>query len=316
MGNTSFLFPGQGSQEVGMGIDVSEKFESAARVFKTADDVLGFSITKLIKEGPAEELRQTVNTQPAVVTASLALLAAAKEMGFSCQAAAGHSVGEFAALHCAGVLTLEDTISLTRARGEYMQTDGEKYPGTLSAVIGLPIPKVEEVCTEASKKSVVVVANLNCPGQVVISGSMTGIEEAGRLAQEAGATKVIPLNVSAAFHSPLMNEAAQKLAEKLDQVKFSDAQIPVYCNVTGEPTTSGEIIRGLMKKQIISQVLWESGIRKMMSDGICRFIEIGPGTALSGMIKRIDRKTAMMSIQNLATLEKTADLMKKEEVCS
>ncbi len=311
MNTMAFLFPGQGAQAVGMGIDLFEQFPEAEKVFETADRVLGFSITDLVRNGPAEELKLTVNTQPAVVTASIAMLEALKSRGYSCEATAGHSVGEYTALYCAGVLSMEDAISLTRSRGEYMHQAGEEKPGTLSAVIGLDLAVVENICHRASDRGVCVVANINCPGQVVISGDMAGVEEAGRLATEAGASRVIPLEVSAAFHSPLMEEAARKLSQRLDQVKFSDAKIPVYCNIDGTARTEGNAIRELMKKQITSRVLWEKSIGAMMSDGIDKFIEIGPGKTLAGMLKRIDRKTAVFNFNTASSLDKLEKQMEK-----
>jgi len=304
MARTAFLFPGQGSQTVGMGMDVASSFPAARRVFEVADRILGFSLSNLIKQGPEEELKQTINTQPAIITTSIAILEVLLENGIEPNAVAGHSIGEYAALYCAGVLSMEDCISLARSRGEYMHEAGLRYPGSLSAVIGLDTEKVEEICKNASSEGIVVVANLNCPAQIVISGELGALEKAGRLALEAGAMKVIPLTVSAAFHSPLMNEAAEKLSAKLDSVKFNDARVPVYCNVTAEPIKSGEEIRSLMKKQITSQVLWEKIIRKMLADGMETFFEVGPGTALAGMMKRIDRKVPVEGASSLATVEK------------
>jgi [acyl-carrier-protein] S-malonyltransferase len=310
MSKIAFIFPGQGSQAVGMGMDAADKFPAAKKVFDTADRVLGFSISGLIRQGPEEELKLTINTQPAVVATSIALLEVLRERGIECLATAGHSVGEFAALYCAGVLTLEDCFGLTRARGEYMHESGEKYPGTLAAVIGLDTDKLEEVCRRVSEETgIVVVANLNCPGQTVISGELKAIEKAGEKALEAGASRVMPLPVSAAFHSPLMDEAAEKLARKLDSVEFSDVRFPVYANVTGEPVTSGEQIRELMKKQITSRVSWEKSIRRMMEDGISEFVEIGPGNALAGMLRRIDRKLSVHNCSSVDSLEKVLEKM-------
>lgn len=302
--NRAFIFPGQGSQEVGMGLDIAEKFESARKVYDRANEILGFSLSDLIKNGPADELKQTVNTQPAVVVTSIAIMEALREAGFNCEMTAGHSVGEFAALYCAGVLTLEDCIDLTRSRGAFMNEAGEKYPGTMSALLGVDVEAASEICKTASEKGVVVVANLNSPGQVVISGSIEAVEEAGRIAPEMGAKKVVPLSVSAAFHSPLMDEAAEKLAEKLDKVNFSNARIPIVANVTGKPVTNGREIRELMKIQISSQVLWEKSIRYMMENGIDTYLEIGPGKALSGMLKKIDRKLQVYNVSDMNSYDK------------
>jgi len=312
MNKSVFVFPGQGSQKIGMGIDLSKKSQKAAEIFKIADEILGFSISKMIEEGPEDVLRLTKNTQPAVVAASIAILEAFREKGGRCQATAGHSVGEFTALYCAGVLTLQDCLTLTRARGEYMHRAGKENPGTLHAIIGMDAEKVDKICKSISGDGTVVVANINCPGQVVISGDYKSIEKAGILLLEAGARKIVPLSVSAAFHSPLMDKAAVKLALKLDEVKFSDASVPVYSNVTGEPVIKGETLRELMKKQITSQVLWDKSIRSMISDGIDGFIEIGPGKALCGMIKRIDRKSTLFNIHDLGSFEKMANQMEKD----
>ncbi len=298
----AFLFPGQGAQQVGMGMDVAEKYDVARDVFNKADEVLGFSISKLIKEGPPEELKQTINTQPAIVTTSIALLEVLKSYGIECGAVAGHSVGEYAALYGAGVLDLESCVKVTRARGEYMHEAGGKNPGTLYAIIGLDEDTVQKICDNVD--GLVVIANLNCPGQIVISGEVKAVEEAGRKAEELGARKVVPLAVSAAFHSPLMEEAASKLAQVLDSVNFADAKVPVYSNVSAEPVKSGEKLRELMKRQIISQVLWEKAMRNMIADGFDTFIEIGPGRTLAGMMRRIDRKVKVYNFNNVSSLDK------------
>ncbi|MFP4497856.1 MAG: ACP S-malonyltransferase [Vulcanimicrobiota bacterium] len=310
MSKLAFVFPGQGSQTVGMGMDVAEKYPAAEKIFKTADKVLGFSLADMIKNGPEEDLKITVNTQPAIVTTSIALLEVLRGQGFTCNATAGHSIGEYSALYCAGVLTLEDALMLTRARGEYMNEAGEDNPGTLAAIIGVDKEKMEEICHKTASETgeTVVVANINCPGQIVISGNHQSVEKAGEMASEAGAKKVIPLAVSAAFHSPLMNKAADKLAKKLNKVTFSDAKIPVYSNVTGTMVTDGDKLRDLMKQQIISQVQWEKSVNMMKSDGIDTFVEIGPGKALAGMIKRIDRKADVHNFNGLAALDR---IMKK-----
>lgn len=312
--NCAFLFPGQGSQAVGMGMDIADNFECAKRVFNKADEVLGFSITQMIKEGPEEELKQTANTQPSVVTVSIALMEVLKEKGITCNAAAGHSVGEYAALYCAGMLTLDECLDLTRSRGIYMGEAGDKYPGTLSAVMGLELEKVEQACEEASEKGVVVVANLNSPGQVVISGDIEAVSAAEKAAMKLGATKTVPLKVSAAFHSPLMDEAAAKLSEKIDTITFKDADIPVYSNVTAEPVKDGSQMKELMKKQIVSRVYWEKSIKKMQADGIDTFIEIGPGKVLSGMLKKIDRKINVHNFSDLKTLEKLLEKLNIQAV--
>lgn len=309
MYRTAFLFPGQGSQEVGMGQDIAGEFKKAKEIFDRADQVLGFSLSGLIKEGPAEELKKTINTQPAVVATSIAIMEVLREEGVRPYITAGHSVGEFTALYCAGVISLEDCILLTRARGEFMHQAGEKYPGTLSAIIGMDLPSVEELCNNSREADVLEVANLNCPGQIVISGSIEAIARAEKMAAEKG-VKTVSLKVSAAFHSPLMNEACEKLANRLDQVEFRDAVIPLVSNVTAQLERDGQKIRELMKKQIISRVLWEESIRTMQKEGVEEFIEIGPGKALAGMLKKIDRKINVVNVNDIKSLSRILDKVK------
>jgi [acyl-carrier-protein] S-malonyltransferase len=283
------LFPGQGSQAVGMGRDLAEAFPRARQVWQEADEALGFSLSRLCWEGPEDELTLTRNAQPALLAHSAAAWAVLQGSGLEVVCAAGHSLGEFSAYHAAGSLSLADALRTVRRRGELMFESGQQRPGTMAAVLGIDDDIVEGVCREASTPgSVVVAANFNTPGQVVVSGDVEAVQRASSLLMDAGARKVQPLNVSGAFHSPLMAVAEAGLQQQLEGVDFHDPAFAVISNVTAHPVTSAADARRLLVEQLTSSVRWSYSVRTMLELGVDRFLELGTGKVLTGMLKRID----------------------------
>jgi [acyl-carrier-protein] S-malonyltransferase len=281
---TAYIFPGQGSQYVGMGKDLYDQFPEAKKYFDEADSVLGFSLSKICFNGPDDELKQTKNTQPAIFLHSIALWNLLKPNDAAMTA--GHSLGEYSALVAADALAFTDAITLVRMRGELMQKAGEDNPGTMAAIVGLDTEKVIDICNRAREAGIVQPANFNSPGQIVISGSVIGVRKAMELAKELGAKLVKELVVSGAFHSPLMHSAKEKLKEALDMVNIRDAKIPVYANVTAKPVTKAGEIRNLLFEQVTNPVRWDETIVNMHADGATKFVEIGPGKVLQGLVKR------------------------------
>jgi [acyl-carrier-protein] S-malonyltransferase len=290
-----------------MGRDLAEKVTSSREIFSLADGVLGFSLSDLCWNGPEEELRQTINTQPAIVAMSLACFKALQQEGVEPDMVAGHSVGEYAALAAAGVLDVADALRLVRRRGEFMQEAGAIHPSTMAAIVGLSAVKVEEICREASSAGVVVLANLNSSDQMVISGEVPAVEAARELAVKAGAKRAIPLAVSAAFHSPLMEGAASKLAAELDRIEFRDARIPLVANINARPLVGAGEIREALKGQITARVLWEESVRTMRRAGIETVVEAGPGKVLSGLVKRIEPGMRIFNVQDLSGVLKVKE---------
>lgn len=290
MTKTAFLFPGQGSQFVGMGKDLYETHAAVREIFDEAEAILDFPLKKLCFEGPEEELKQTQFTQPAIFTHSLAVERLLKARGITPAGVAGHSLGEYSALVSAGALSFGDGLRLVKIRGELMQHAGEKHPGTMAAVIGASPEAVEEACREAAAAGVVQPANFNCPGQIVISGSIPGVRRAMELVKEKGARMAKELVVSGAFHSPLMAEALSGLVAALEHVPLKDTEIPLYSNVEATPVTAKNKIRELLKKQLLAPVQWEKIITNMIADGFGAFYEVGPGKVLQGLLKRIHRE--------------------------
>lgn len=281
---TAFVFPGQGSQYVGMGKDIYESSPEAKKIFERADDALGFALSKICFEGPDEQLKQTENTQPAIFLHSVAALSGLRAKP---SMVAGHSLGEYSALYAAGAIDFEDAIRLVRLRGELMQRCGMEQPGTMAAVIGLDEKTIGEVCCTAWSTGIVQAANFNSPGQVVISGSVAGVREAMKLAKERGAKLVKELNVSGAFHSPLMQSAQEGLQAAIEKTNFRDASVPVYANVTAQAVTSASEIKELLVKQLTNPVRWTETVQNMAAAGATEFLEVGPGAVLQGLIKRI-----------------------------
>ena len=296
--NLAWVFPGQGSQEVGMGRDAFDRYPEARELFQRADDVLGMGLSRLCFDGPEEELRQTVNTQPAIVTVSLAYLAAARGKHTAVDGepafVAGHSLGEYSALIAAGVLSFEDGVMLVRERGRLMQAAGERNPGTLAAILGLDESALEEVCQEAGAE----ICNLNSENQIVIGGGRDAVSRAMDLAKARGARRVLPLKVSGAFHSSLMQPAAEGMAVAIQQVRFRDPEIPLVGNCSGDSLRAGEAIKDELIRQVSTAVQWRRSVLKMLESGVSTFVEIGPGRVLSGLIHQIDRSATLFNIGN------------------
>jgi [acyl-carrier-protein] S-malonyltransferase len=281
-----------------MGRELAAAFATARETFEQADDVLGVSLSKLAWDGPEEELTATSNAQPALLTHSIAAWRVAREqLGDDVALAAGHSLGEFSAYVAAGAISFEDGLRLVRRRGELMQQSGAERPGTMAALLGLDDDAVERVCADASDgASVCVPANYNSPGQLVISGDVAAVERAMDLAKAAGAKRALRLNVSGAFHSPLMRVAEQGLARQLEQVSFSAPQFPVVSNVTAEPVSAPAEAARLLVEQLTSPVRWTAVMRTMLDAGIQQFYELGSGSVLAGLLKRIERSAACRAV--------------------
>ena len=291
----AFVFPGQGAQFVGMGKDLYENNPVAKEMFDKANEILGFNITDLMFNGTDEDLRQTKVTQPAIFLHSVIL---AKTMGddFNPDMVAGHSLGEFSALVAAGALSFEDGLRLVSARAQAMQKACEKTPSTMAAVLALPDAKVEELCASVTE-GVVVPANYNCPGQVVISGSIEGVDAACAKMLEAGAKRALKLKVGGAFHSPLMEPARAELADAIAHTDFHAPQCPVYQNVNAEPQTDPEAIKKNLIAQLTAPVRWTQSVQNMIAAGADTFIEVGPGAVLQGLVKKISSEVATSGVQ-------------------
>ena len=313
MSKVAFVFPGQGSQKVGMCKDFYDNYACAKKVFEEADEALGFSITKLCFEGPEEDLRLTKNTQPAILTCSVAALAVMREHGLECEIAGGHSLGEYSALVAAGVISLQDAVVAVCKRGQFMQEAVPVGEGAMAAVIGLTPDEIVRICQQVEKDcgEAVQAVNFNCPGQVVIAGATKTVEKANEALKAAGAKRAISLPVSAPFHSTLMKPAAERLKKVLDKIEFHDAKFPVVANVTAEPVTKAEEIRALLVKQAASPVKWEMSMRNMIRDGIDTYVEVGPGKTLTGFTRKIDRAMTALNVEDIASLEKTLAYFKE-----
>ncbi|GAB6933526.1 ACP S-malonyltransferase [Calditerricola satsumensis] len=305
MGKVAWVFPGQGSQVVGMGKAIAEADADARAVFDAADEALGFALSRLCFEGPEEELRLTVNTQPAILTTSAALLAVWKKAAPRPDFVAGHSLGEYSALVAAEALSFVDAVRIVRQRGAFMEEAVPAGRGGMAAVLGMEREALQAIVEAVSAEGdVVELANLNCPGQIVISGTREGVKKAAERAREAGARRVLELAVSGPFHSSLMKPAAERLAKVLVDVPLADARVPVVANVTARPVTQAAEIRRLLVEQVAAPVLWEDSVRTMLEAGVDTFVEIGPGTVLTGLIKKIDRRARCFNVHDPASLDK------------
>ena len=333
----AFVFPGQGSQSVGMGADIFAASPAARAVYETADAALDFSLSTLCFEGPEETLRETINTQPAIVVTSLALLAALQEVARGAVNAtsdplagpivpafvAGHSVGEYAALAASGALDLTETLRLVRERGRLMHLEGERIPSGMAAVLGMDAPTLEAICAEATERARagldasethpgagrVVLANDNAPGQIVISGDQRALDLAMEMAKSRGARRVVPLAVSGAFHSPVMAPATEGLAHAVDAAPIQDARVPLISNITTQPLTSTADLRAELAQQIASPVQWTRTIEYLAGQGVEAFVEIGVGQVLAGLIRRIAKDIPVVAVGNAAEVTSAAQTL-------
>jgi len=299
----AFLFPGQGSQAPGMGLELAENFSSAREVFEEADAALGFPLSKLCFEGPAEELQLTANTQPAILTASVAAARVLEGKGIRPDYVAGHSLGEYSALVTAGSIALADAVRLVRKRGEYMQEAVPVGQGAMAALLGLDSGAVDEVCREAAGSEVVSAANLNSPAQIVIAGHRAAVERAVELAKARGAKRAILLNVSAPFHCSLMKPAQDRLAVDLDAVAIGDPRVPLVNNADAAIVRTAEAVRDGLKRQVTSPVRWTDSMLALRREGADLFIEAGPGKVLSGLMRQIDREAQAWRAGDMASLD-------------
>lgn len=304
MGKIAFVFPGQGAQAVGMGKDVYDSHEGARRVFDAADEALGFKLTDIVFGGPEDTLKQTSYTQPALLAASLALYEAFRGKGIRPDYVAGHSLGEYSALAVAGVLSYADAVRTVRARGELMEQAVPGGQGAMAAVLGADRGALAELCAKISGTvAAVELANMNCPGQIVVSGTKEGVQAVVEMGKEIGAKRVIPLEVSGPFHSSLMKPAAEKLAGVLAGLAMSPASVPVVANVNAQPVTEPERIRQLLVEQVYSPVLWEDTVAWLITQGVDTFVEIGSGSVLAGLIKKVDKTVKVVSINSKEAIE-------------
>jgi [acyl-carrier-protein] S-malonyltransferase len=306
MTKVAWVFPGQGSQTVGMVRDLYDNISSVKDIIERADAALGFPLSKIIFEGPDEELTQTINAQPALVTASFACLEAAREVSGNSLPTpvfvAGHSLGEYTALAVAGVFDFETAVRLARERGRLMHEAGQVRAGSMAAIIGLDEGKISEICRDSET----VMANINSPGQIVISGASDNIAKAMEMATAAGAKRAIQLQVSGAFHSPLMQPAVDGLTEYISSVSFQEPSIPVIGNIRAEPLTSGELVKSELLDQLLNPVQWVRTIEYISRQGIPTFIEIGPGKVLTGLIKRINAEARTINVGDLEAVKTLA----------
>ena len=312
MNKLAFVFPGQGAQAVGMGKDLFDQYDVAKRLFAEADEALGYSIKDMCFEGPADDLKLTANTQPAILTVSVIVNEILKEHGVQPDVAGGHSLGEYSALVAAGVLSFKDAVALVHKRGQYMQEAVPVGQGGMAAIIGLDDEAIAAACEKATKEAgEVQPVNFNCPGQTVIAGTTHGVEKAVEELKAAGAKKAVVLPVSAPFHSTLMKPAAEKLAAELDKVAIHDAAFPVVSNFTGELETKAEEIKANLVAQADHPVRWIACVKTMQAFGADTFVEGGPGKTLCGFNRRIDRSIKSLNVENLESLQKTLDYLKE-----
>ncbi len=307
MGKLAFVFAGQGSQAVGMGKELAENFPVADKVFDEASAALGFDVKDMVWNGDAETLMITENTQPTILTASVAALRVLEEKGIKPDVVAGLSLGEYTAHVASGSMDFADAVRLVKKRGKYMQEEVPVGEGAMAAIIALSADDVKACCDEASEIGVCSPANFNCPGQIVVSGEVKAVEKCCELAKAKGAKRAMVLPVSAPFHCSMLIGAGEKLAKELENIEVKDMNIPVITNVTADYIKSKDDIKPLLIKQVSSSVLWENTIRRMLADGVNTFVEIGPGKALSGFIRKVTKEVNVFNVEDMKSLEKTLE---------
>jgi len=296
----AYIFPGQGAQYVGMSKDFYQSFPEAKNIFDCADKTIGFSLSNICFNGPSEELTRTQNCQPAILTASIAILEVLKKkINYLPKFSAGLSLGEYSALVAAGSMNFSDALVLVKKRAELMEEEAGKNPGSMAAILGLEKEILLGICKETDTQ----IANFNCPGQLVISGKKSGIEKAMKLSEEKGAKRAIPLEVSGGFHSILMHDAGLRLEKELEKIKITPAKIPVVSNVDAKPTVLVQEIKNKLQRQVESSVLWEDSVNFMIKEGVNKFFEIGPGKVLKGLIKKIDPSVEVVNIEKIEDLK-------------
>ena len=305
MGKTAFIFPGQGAQYVGMGKQIATEFKSAGDIFDQATEVLGLDIKKMVFEGDEETLKITENTQPAIVTMSVACLQPFLESGIKPDFTAGLSLGEYSAHVASGTMDFKTAVSLVRKRGKYMQEAVPLGIGTMAAILGLSAEDVTECCKKASEYGIVEPANFNCPGQISIAGEVKAVEKAMEYCTEKGAKRAILLAVSAPFHCSMLRPAGDRLSVELENVQFGEFKTPLIANVTAQPVNSSKDIKDILIRQVSSPVLWENTIKYMLENGVNTFVEIGPGKVLGGFVKKINKEARNFNIEDMESLKKT-----------
>ncbi len=310
MAKTAFLFSGQGAQAIGMGKELAEHYAVADKTFDEATESLGMDMKKLIWDGDSETLMITENTQPAILTMSVAALRVLEQVGVRADVVAGLSLGEYSAHVAAGSISFADAVRLVKKRGKYMQEEVPVGVGAMAAILGLDEEKVREACKKAESEGIVSPANFKCQGQIAVEGEKAAVEKACEYAKELGAKRAVPLAVSAPFHCEMLKGAGEKLAKELENVTFSDLQIPLITNVTADYVKSRDDIKPLLIQQVSSSVLWQKGIERMIADGVDTFIEVGPGKALSGFMKKINKEMTILNVEDMASLEATLTALK------
>lgn len=305
----AFLFPGQGSQAVGMGKDLAEKFPTARRTFEEADEALGKKLSQLCYEGPEDQLRLTENTQPAILTVSVAAWRVLDEKGIKPSFAAGHSLGEYSAHVAAGTLSFGDAVRTVRNRGKYMQEAVPVGTGAMAAILGIGLDAVGALCGDAAQGEVCEPANINSPEQIVISGHAAAVERAVKLAPERGAKRAVMLPVSAPFHCSLMKPAQERLVADLQKLKFSQPKFPVVCNVYAKPIHDAESAREALIRQVTGSVKWSESMQCLVGQGIQTFVEVGPGKVLCGLMRQIERSRKCVNVEDEASLQKTLEFL-------